>query len=87
MGAAESVFDGNSFMAILEEKTDKELSNIIPVSKYVTKDSMLFNKLYIRTQYFYGACKVTAKAANDARNNCDRLLKLLKMKYAIKDTE
>lgn len=87
MGAAESVFDGNSFMAILENKTDEELLNIIPASKYVTDDSLLFNKLYVRTQYFYGACKVTATAANDALLKSKNLLQLLKKKYDIEDKE
>jgi len=85
MGAAENIFDGNSFMAILENKTDTELLNTIPNSKYVTTDSLLFNKLYVRTQYFYGACKVTAVSANEALRKSTNLLKLLKDKYKIKD--
>ena len=83
MGAAEDIFDGSTFLGILEGKTDAELSEIIPGGKYMTNDPMLFNKLYIRTQYFYGVCKVTAAAAKEALRKDESLMQLLKDEYNI----
>ncbi|HEX7458257.1 MAG TPA: hypothetical protein VF301_07475 [Ginsengibacter sp.] len=52
MGGAENIFDGNVFLLILERKQDSELIKALPKEKYLTKDKLLFNKLFIRTQYF-----------------------------------
>jgi hypothetical protein len=49
MGGAENIFDGNVFLLILERKQDSELIKALPKEKYLTKDKLLFNKLFIRT--------------------------------------
>ena len=84
MAGAEFIFDGNVFLSILEKKPDSELMKIMPKEKYLTKDKLLFNKLFIRTQYFSGACGVTIKGANDALLKCRNLIALLQRKYQIK---
>ena len=85
IGGAENIFDGNVFLLILEKKTDSELIKILPKEKYLTKDKLLFNKLFIRTQYFSGACKVTITGANEVLLKCKNLMLVLKKKYNIKE--
>lgn len=85
MGGAENIFDGNAFLLILDNKPDSEVVKALPLNKYLTTDKLAFNKFFIRTQYFSGACKVTIPAATQALNKCKNLLKLLREKYHIKE--
>lgn len=85
MEGAENIFDGNVFLLILEKNPDSELIKTLPKEKYLTTDKLLFNKLFIRTQYFSGACKVTITRANDVLLKCKNLILLLKNKYNLKE--
>ena len=86
MAGAENIFDGNVFLSILEQKPDSELLKLLPNEKYLTTDKLLLNKLFIRTQYFSGACRVTITGANDALLKCKNLMLLLQRKYHIKQS-
>ena len=84
MGGVENIFDGNVFLSILEQKPDSVLLKILPKEKYLTADKLLLNRLFIRTRYFSGACKVTITGANDALLKCKNLMMLLQKKYNIR---
>ena len=83
MGGVENIFDGYVFLGILEKRPDVELGKILPKERYLTRDKLLFNKLFIRTQYFSGACKATITGADQALTKCRNLMLLLKRKYVI----
>jgi hypothetical protein len=86
MAGAENIFDGNVFLSILENKPDTELCKLLPKGKYLTADKLLFNRLFIRTQYLSGACKVTVTGVNDALLKCKNLMALLQRKYQIRQS-
>ena len=84
MGGVENIFDGNVLLSVLEKKADSALLKILPKEKYLTNDKLLFNRLFVRTQYFSGACNVTITGANVALLKCKNLMLLLQKKYDIK---
>ena len=85
MAGAENIFDGNVFLLILEDVPDSVLLKALPKDKFLSTEKLAFNKFFIRTQYFSGACRVTIPAAGDALRKCKNLMMVLKEKYHLKE--
>jgi hypothetical protein len=85
MGGAENIFDGKVLLLILENRPDPEIRKAIPKDFYLTRDRLLFNKLFVRSQYLKGACQVTVPAAEAALTKCENLRALIQKKYHLKE--